>query len=66
MISTSWDCMVCGDNRPDRFISVHRRPLQGMESAFPETRVNVRFCNDRKACQDEAWNADRWMAAPSA
>lgn len=61
---TIWDCMACGEERPDRFISVHHRPIKGLEDKFPETRVNVRFCNDRVACQEQAWTADRWSAAP--
>ena len=60
----TWDCMVCGQERADRFISVHHRTLLGMESAFPDTRVNVRFCNDTVSCQDGAWTADRWHAGP--
>jgi len=48
--SMSWLCMVCGDERPDRFISVH---TETGGSRFVVT-VNVRYCNDRGACQSGA------------
>jgi hypothetical protein len=46
--------MICGETRPDAKISVEHRPVKGAADAFPETRVNVRYCNDRKECTDKA------------
>jgi hypothetical protein len=56
----TWTCMVCKDERPDRFISVAHRHLRGMEGRFPETRVNVRFCNDRVECIEKATRTGVW------
>lgn len=43
----TWTCHVCGDERPDRFISVHKS-LYRM-NGIP-VQENIRFCNDRPAC----------------
>lgn len=59
----TWDCMVCHEERPERFISVQHRPMKGMEEGFPDTRVNVRFCNDRVGCVQGAWANGRFHAA---
>lgn len=56
-----WDCMICGDTRPDERISVEHRPVVGMEDAFPATRWNVRYCNDRSACVAAA---KEWAPTP--
>lgn len=53
----TWTCMVCGEERPDEKISVFPRPIKGMEQSFPDSRTNVRFCNDRLECLE-------WAAAP--
>lgn len=46
----SWTCHVCGDERPDRFISVRTSPL---DLGFGVTASqNVRYCNDRAACRE--------------
>lgn len=46
MDSLTWRCMVCGDERPDRLISV----LKVAGSGPVDVTVNVRYCNDRGAC----------------
>lgn len=61
-----WDCMVCGRTRPDAAISVTHRRLAVMPDAFPDTRVNVRHCNDDPSCISLAAVASRWGAAPVA
>ena len=50
----TWKCHACGDERPDSKVSVAHVPLPGLENAFPETRQNVRYCNDRPACAEKA------------
>ena len=44
----TWKCHVCGEERPDHFISVHHndRTYQGLR-----LRENVRYCNDREGCR---------------
>jgi len=45
----TWTCHVCGDERPDEFISVAKH-----KHLYPngfEIQNNVRYCNDRKACR---------------
>lgn len=56
----TWTCMVCKDERPDAAISVAHRPLAGLENAFPGTRLNLRYCNDRPACIAEALEPGPW------
>ena len=53
----SWTCHVCGDERPDALISVHKTD-RSEEFGFPSgTWVeNVRYCNDRPACIEGAKN----------
>lgn len=60
MPEMTWTCMVCGDERPDALISVEHRPIPGLESMFPGTRANVRYCNDRETCINGAkeWKGD--------
>lgn len=45
--SLTWTCHVCGEDRPDRLISVLRTevPFGGRMVA-----QNVRYCNDRPGC----------------
>jgi hypothetical protein len=45
-----WSCMICRRTRPDRAISVTYRPIQGLEEMFPDSRINVRHCNDNSDC----------------
>jgi hypothetical protein len=45
----TWTCHVCGDVRPDEFISVAKH-----KHLYPngfEIQNNVRYCNDRKTCR---------------
>lgn len=51
----SWTCMVCGQRRLDARISVAHVPISGMESQFPEVRINVRYCNDNNSCRNGAF-----------
>ena len=45
--SMTWTCHVCGDERPDRFISVFK--AKHMVGAV-EVQTNIRYCNDRPEC----------------
>lgn len=51
----TWTCHICGDERPDAKISVHKRDTSA-EYGLPEgtTQENVRYCNDRPACVEGA------------
>lgn len=55
----TWTCHVCGDERPDRAISVaqHVTPIMGGRTHM--TR-NVRYCNDRESCAAAAYDPERW------
>lgn len=44
----TWTCHVCGDERPDRFISVHK--AQNVSPSGISFQVNTRYCNDRAQC----------------
>lgn len=48
----TWTCHVCGYERPDRFISVHKHHRE-LIPGVPFTE-NVRYCNDRPACREGA------------
>ncbi len=45
----SWTCMVCDEERQDKFISVDSRQL--MSPVGIEFTCNVRYCNDRPECK---------------
>ncbi len=47
----TWKCHVCGAERLDEKISVHRKieTLNGIK-----IQSNIRFCNDRRECIDGA------------
>lgn len=51
MDNLTWTCHVCGEERPDRYISVwtHLRTI-----GVVEFRENVRYCNDRASCIEGA------------
>lgn len=53
-----WTCHVCGEERPDRKISV--RSTTGLYNGV-EVQQNVRYCNDRKECEDTAEEV-KWLA----
>jgi hypothetical protein len=46
-----WTCHVCGEERPDEFISVYTttKYLNGVEF-----KHNVRYCNDKQSCVEGA------------
>ena len=47
----NWTCHVCGENRPERFVSVHKRDNSEKYSMSPGTFVeNIRYCNDKHKC----------------
>lgn len=48
MKGLTWTCHVCGDERPDSAISVCSK-TEKLGGVIPMT-VNVRYCNDRRAC----------------
>lgn len=45
----TWTCHVCGDERPDKFISVYKLPLDVGDPRVKATQ-NIRYCNDRSEC----------------
>jgi hypothetical protein len=45
----TWTCHVCGDDRPDRLIGVHKHRLRHVQSRVVMDE-NVRYCLDRPAC----------------
>lgn len=50
-LDMTWTCHICGDERPDEFISVrqHETTVGGLS-----VQQNVRYCNDRVACTIDA------------
>ena len=44
----TWTCHVCGDERPDERISVHKEKRH-LRNGIRVTQ-NVRYCNDRSSC----------------
>lgn len=55
-----WPCGVCGAVRPDNKIDVAYRPLRGLEADFPDTRFNLKYCNDNYDCIAEAHGPGPW------
>lgn len=53
----TWTCHVCGEERPDRFISVFT--TQVLFGEIP-IKQNVRHCNDRTECIEGAKNI-QWV-----
>ncbi len=47
----TWTCHVCGDERPDRFILVHKSKWKRNGIEIQE---NIRYCRDRLDCADAA------------
>lgn len=52
----TWTCHVCGEERPDRYISVFSR--ERILEAGVRVRMNVRYCNDRPECREQAPTVD--------
>ncbi len=51
MREITWTCHVCGDEREDRRISVHRVDRSEEMGLRPaHCQHNIRYCNDRPAC----------------
>ena len=48
----TWKCHVCGEERPDRFISVFSRERDLGRGVM--VQENIRYCNDRPACAESA------------
>jgi len=56
----TWTCHVCGDERPDELIAVHKTRWLRADRIVVQT--NVRYCADRPACLAGAPTvAARWM-----
>ena len=49
MINT-WKCDLCGEERPDRFITVLTYPLKNLLGG----RRNLKYCNDKNECIEKA------------
>lgn len=45
----TWTCHVCGEERPDNKISVHKRIHKYPNGVT--MGVNTRYCNDRPECE---------------
>ena len=55
----TWGCHVCGEERPDRFISVYTKDVSEAHQLPPGTvKFNIRYCNDRLACKKGAVATD--------
>lgn len=48
--SLTWKCEICGEDRPDRDISVMTYQIKD----FPGAHRNLKYCNDREACHEMA------------
>lgn len=48
-MTITWSCHVCGLERPDAQISVHKRRLRSRSTGI-EVGENVRYCNDNPSC----------------
>lgn len=44
---TTWTCHICGEERPDAFISVYKSKAK---LCGVDVDQNVRYCNDRAEC----------------
>jgi hypothetical protein len=56
----TWKCHVCGEERPDRFISVAKYTTDPL-GRVPSAKYNVRYCNDRGSCSAGTYAvAERW------
>jgi hypothetical protein len=54
-MSLTWKCHICGEERPDHLISVHKRDSSEEYGLPPGTMgQNIRFCNDNPMCREEA------------
>ena len=53
MLELTWTCHVCGQERPDRFISVYKSFVSKHRIQIQQ---NVRYCNDNPDCIAKAPN----------
>ena len=51
---SSWKCHICGEERPNEKISVLSKPLVINGQVVPDGQQNIRYCNDRPGCIEEA------------
>jgi len=51
-----WTCHFCGEDRPDRCISVVRKPI--LMNGMSIGEHNRRYCNDNHLCIEAAY---RWL-----
>ncbi len=57
MRNITWTCHICGEERPDNMIAVHKTDLSSEHGLPPETmQQNVRYCKDKPDCFTEALN----------
>jgi len=55
MADIKWTCHVCGEERPDAMISVYTTDRsQEYNLAAGTYKQNVRYCNDKEFCIEEA------------
>lgn len=51
----SWVCDVCGELRPDKYISVYTKDISETFQLPPGTVTrNVKYCNDKLECVEGA------------
>ena len=51
----TWTCEICGETRPDQFISVFITDISVDHGLKPGIMFqNIKYCNDRPACSDAA------------
>jgi hypothetical protein len=61
----TWTCHICGDRRPDHFISVAHRKVDMTPTGHRQVvQINARYCNDRSDCLRKASDELDAMAAP--
>jgi len=48
----TWRCHICGRDRPDAQISVHRRVT--VDPVLGRLQENVRYCNDSSDCAERS------------
>lgn len=47
---TEWTCHICGKMRPDAKISVLSKDVLPKYNMPPNTKENIRYCNDNPDC----------------
>jgi hypothetical protein len=53
--SLTWTCHICGEERPDRFISVRSKSAIDRVTGIRMTE-NIRYCNDKPSCWEGTEN----------